>query len=48
MRPEQDGGCRHLESEEEAEDTADTKVEFWIVVWDVGWGCLRSDTRQLE
>lgn len=42
MRP-----CRHLEFEE-AGDMADTKVEFWIVVWDVGWDCLCSDTRQLE
>lgn len=37
-------GYIDLESEEEA----DTKEEFWIVVWDVGWGCLCTDTRWLE
>lgn len=45
MNRGQDRVCRQLESEEEAGDMADTKGEFWIVVWDVGWDCLCSDSR---
>lgn len=48
MNPRQDRVCRHLEFEEEAGNVADTKVEFWMVVWDVGCDCLCSDTEPLE